>query len=308
MYAIFKDTVSIQGKDVSIRDVVNPPGMFENGLRVREYTAKDMLPLSGKLIPEFRGRRSIRDMFSKGPTSGITILSPTSQQQDFRGLDGNKASEEPNSQSSILSGNTQPSPRKTELEIPREIGSQRSSTGMKRAQPDKVSPKPLKRSKSGASPVQLKGQKSLMGFFKPKTDFQDTVQGTSLFQTAEYAENQEGGEEKIKQVDTKTSLFAAETGATKATSANADVLGTAESVHDPIVSKESWSKLFTKPPAPQCEGHGEPCKTMVTKKPGVNCGRSFWMCSKPIGPSGEKEKGTEWRCGTFIWCSDWNST
>jgi len=30
------------------------------------------------------------------------------------------------------------------------------------------------------------------------------------------------------------------------------------------------------------------------------------MCARPLGPTGEKEKGTEFRCGTFIWSSDWN--
>jgi len=78
-----------------------------------------------------------------------------------------------------------------------------------------------------------------------------------------------------------------------------------ETVHDPIVSKESWDTLFRKKAAPLCESHKEPCKSMVTKKKGENQGRSFWMCARPLGPSGQKEKGTEWRCGTFVWCSDW---
>ena len=71
-------------------------------------------------------------------------------------------------------------------------------------------------------------------------------------------------------------------------------------------AKKSWGKLFKKPVAPKCE-HGEPCKTMLTKKPGVNCGRSFWMCNRPLGPSGNKERNTQWRCQTFIWASDWDT-
>jgi AP endonuclease-2 len=46
---------------------------------------------------------------------------------------------------------------------------------------------------------------------------------------------------------------------------------------------------------------------LTTKKPGMNRGRSFWICPRPLGPSGEKERGTQWRCSTFIWASDWNS-
>ena len=78
-------------------------------------------------------------------------------------------------------------------------------------------------------------------------------------------------------------------------------------INDPVENKESWSKLFAKPVAPRCEGHDEPCITLLTKKPGINLGRSFWMCSRPLGPSGTKERNTQWRCQTFIWCSDWNS-
>ncbi|UPK90731.1 hypothetical protein LCI18_001666 [Fusarium solani-melongenae] len=70
------------------------------------------------------------------------------------------------------------------------------------------------------------------------------------------------------------------------------------------IEAESWSMLLGGRVVPRCE-HNEPCISLVTKKPGVNCGRSFYICPRPLGPSGEKEKGSEWRCGTFIWSSDW---
>jgi AP endonuclease-2 len=47
-------------------------------------------------------------------------------------------------------------------------------------------------------------------------------------------------------------------------------------------SKEGWTKLFSKRPPPRCEGHAEPCITLTTKKPGVNRGRQFWMCSRYV--------------------------
>ncbi|ETS03574.1 DNase I-like protein, partial [Trichoderma reesei RUT C-30] len=78
-------------------------------------------------------------------------------------------------------------------------------------------------------------------------------------------------------------------------------------VFDPILAKESWSKLLGKRKLPRCE-HNEPCISLVTKRPGVNCGMSFYICARPLGPSGEKERGSEWRCGTFIWSSDWNGS
>lgn len=73
-------------------------------------------------------------------------------------------------------------------------------------------------------------------------------------------------------------------------------------------TSSKWNNLFTRPAAPICEGHNEPCKTMLTKKKGTNQGRSFWMCARPLGPSGQKEKNTEWRCGTFIWATDWKGS
>ncbi|KAH6607330.1 family 1 AP (apurinic/apyrimidinic) endonuclease [Trichoderma cornu-damae] len=88
-----------------------------------------------------------------------------------------------------------------------------------------------------------------------------------------------------------------------------------DKVFDPIQAKESWSRLLGRRMLPRCE-HNEPCISLVTKKPGVNCagkltfatGRSFYICARPLGPSGEKEKDSEWRCGTFIWSSDWNGS
>jgi len=85
-------------------------------------------------------------------------------------------------------------------------------------------------------------------------------------------------------------------------------LRTDDSVVDPIVSKEDWTKLFTKKAVPRCESHQEPCISLTTKKPGMNRGRAFWICPRPLGPRGEKENGSQWRCPTFIWASDWNST
>ncbi|EED11556.1 conserved hypothetical protein [Talaromyces stipitatus ATCC 10500] len=66
---------------------------------------------------------------------------------------------------------------------------------------------------------------------------------------------------------------------------------TDETVIDPIVSKESWSKLFAKKATPKCEEYQEPCIMLTTKKPGVNCGQAFWMCSRPLDPTGQKHKG-----------------
>ncbi|CCX30259.1 Similar to DNA-(apurinic or apyrimidinic site) lyase 2; acc. no. P87175 [Pyronema omphalodes CBS 100304] len=45
---------------------------------------------------------------------------------------------------------------------------------------------------------------------------------------------------------------------------------------DQTDSKKKWSLLFTKKRPPVCDGHGEECIQLSTKKPGPNCGRAFW--------------------------------
>ncbi|CAK7222252.1 Class II abasic (AP) endonuclease [Sporothrix curviconia] len=103
----------------------------------------------------------------------------------------------------------------------------------------------------------------------------------------------------------------ANTPATTTTSTNDDndMWMTAEEVEAAFknldAAKASWSRLgLGQRQAPLCE-HGEPCKTFVTKKAGVNSGRSFYMCARPPGPLGKREKGTAWQCTTFVWCRDW---
>ena len=46
-------------------EVMTPGGMFSRGHRPERILAKDTLPISGKPIPEFDDRRSIRDMFRR---------------------------------------------------------------------------------------------------------------------------------------------------------------------------------------------------------------------------------------------------
>lgn len=220
----------------------------------------------------------------------------------------------------------------------REIASLSSSK--KRSALEASNQRSLKRSKSGtATPIQTpatgKGQQSLKGFLMAKNTaladpnipvaFEDT--GSQYFtsdhalQPAIDSETRHAAlssQEKLtklpinaspsstpaSQAPASTGTHSTQASPSKDFSSSQDT----DAIHDPIQSKESWLKLFTKPAPPLCEGHEEPCKTMLTKKNGMNRGRSFWMCARPLGPSGEKEKHTQWRCHTFIWCSDWNPT
>ena len=332
--------IVVDGTEANLLDLMNPEGMLSKGQRQREYSTKDILPLSGKLIPEFDGRRSIRDMFTRK-------LSRQPSTIDEPPVTAPKASSTSTPPENVKLPSLQPNMISTgPLSTTREssVGTASSvSAGKKRSSADTPSNKPLKRSKSGSTaptpPVPGKGQQSLKGFFKPKAitsnDASSTIAGEAATQVAI---NSNGGpispklqpaaqiiERPMNGVDAEQSSapLPLETASpiARSSQAGSDTIPsnanspsavkrapamTESPIHDPIASKESWSKLFTKPAAPRCEGHDEPCITLLTKKSGMNCGRSFWMCPRPLGPSGAKESNTQWRCHTFIWCSDWN--
>lgn len=328
----------IDGRDVDLLDVMNPAEMFVHGRRHREYSTKDILPLSGKLIPEFDGRRSIRDMFSRKPS----LLQQQSKDISFAdtALCGLPAySEPPLKVEQPVQGIHTIAANEPALHNITPKCVRPSDT--KRSLGEATNGRPLKRVKSGSTGTGTpatcsKGQQSLMGFFKPKATSSSTT-GIASPKTEmqpsqprwdkitpepefpQTAEDIEGGHipdmcrpktSPIASTRSTSPLLAEEANRTAETSPSGlgkDTPHSQDIVHDPIESKDSWSKLFTKPPAPRCEGHSEPCVSLVTKKSGINCGRSFWMCARPLGPTGVKERNTQWRCQTFIWCSDWNS-
>ncbi|KAF9888441.1 Class II abasic (AP) endonuclease [Aspergillus nanangensis] len=290
VYAILKDSVSCEEGQVHIRDIMNPAGIFVGGERRQEYDSKFILPTSGRLIPEFDKRRSIKDMFSRTATKVPSKASvfPNATQT---------ASTQPNASATGAASSDSP-----------------SAKGIVRKRSQRNDPIPaVKRSKSIPAPTQtsLGGQKTLQGFFKPKPPISTTPKSPST----QFPDNsmQTSGNPSIVPLESPTVLSSQleplpnirmpqgpSTNPTDAASKER------ETIIDPIVSKEDWGKLFTKKPTPRCEGHEEACISLQAKKPGINCGRSFWICSRPLGPSGQKEKGTEWRCSTFIWASDWN--
>lgn len=337
VYAVLKDTVFMNGLERNIRDVMNPSGMFLDGRRQREYSAtSDPLPSSGKLIPEFFGRQNIRDMFARKP-SLLQFQSNSTSSKEVDGPAVAAASQE-SSMTELLSqiNRTAEEPRDSTATVPT---SSLFAVGKKRSAPAMTGSKSTKRGKSGsataAPPVTGKGQQSLKGFFKPSATFGSNVAsviqeitvsqmsldndivGPVFRPVADLAETHPAPDvhREAASLDSAIDIprkVCAQPNSGESPSADASptssrrVIQFQENVHDPVESKESWSKLFTKPAAPRCEGHDEPCTSLLTKKPGMNLGRSFWMCPRPLGPSGAKEKNTQWRCQTFIWCSDWN--
>jgi len=193
-----------------------------------------------------------------------------------------------------------------------------NESNKKRPAPEPAGSRPFKRSQSGSnilgSLTPAKGQQSLKGFFKPKASVQsvneevDKGDGGNASPLADVGfQNPSMSLGQNSMLSTglcSTSLEAklchSPAGTPHSTplqsSSKSPLNSTApepppppdtqqvsppspENIHDPIVSKESWSRLFTKPAAPRCE-HEEPCKTMKTKKTGFNCGREFWMCAR----------------------------
>lgn len=340
VYAIIKDIVDIDGVAVHIKDIVNPPGMFKNSDRIREWNNKDLLPTSAKLIPEFDRRRNIREMFAKKPSlptaeysTGVSKDEEVEKSLEFQRPNAAipPATEDaivPSRKLSASNGRTLMGGTSPDSPIHNAVsrtGEQISPKANGKRSAESSSSRALKRSKAGGSSAtqvasnkgQLaKGQSSLKGFFKPK----NMASGSSALSAADDGDSQESSSATILSTsstfttslstpaDSQTASLPLAPGADENSGMESPSktfkMEDQEDVIDPIVAKESWSKLLSKRVVPRCE-HNEPCVSYLTKKPGVNCGRSFYMCPRPLGPSGQKERGSQWRCGTFIWSSDW---
>ncbi|KAK1671914.1 DNA lyase [Colletotrichum godetiae] len=350
VYAVMNDVVTTDGKESSVLDLMNPSGVFHDGKRLREWSQKDLLPLSAKLIPEFDRRRNIRDMFMKKPApkpAPSPVSTPleshsllteddsdypvtTQETQDLDASQATTATEDApaTSQAPMHSSAAKLPPPKPTTSF--SSSSQTTNPLVKRPAESAASAKRTpKKSKTNESDG--KAQSTLMGFFKPKNPSPQTQsspaeagasrtnQPPSPF-TKNKAAGVKGGSANgpiralsgLSETAGPLPAGTAESpggGGGKDTSPPSSSAKpfetTSEKVFDPIEVKESWSKFnLGKRVVPKCE-HGEPCISFQTKKPGVNCGRSFFICARPLGKSGEKEKGTEWRCPTFIWSSDW---
>lgn len=291
VYATISDIVDCDGTRVHIEDVMNPHGMFKDGVRQRGWSPKDLLPTSAKLIPEFDRRRSIRDMFSKkAAPSAITSSTPP----------------QPSNEEAIVSAD--PAPGKAnndstqDSQIPTSSQPRKVSNSTASVTPQKPPP-PKREAESSSSPArpQKKGkvsfnrenssksgsgfsQRSLKGFFKPKTP-------ASGAGPVSESDNGDDTSPDPPNIDIKlpagpgTKQGSQSGGIGNETTTENDMVGgpngdskpsnsSDEKVFDPIEAKESWSKLLGKRVVPKCE-HGDDCQMLVTKKSGINCGMYF---------------------------------
>ena len=302
-----RDQVHVDGEVRHITDLVNPPGMFVNGTRKQEWCFKNLLPMSGKLITEFDRRRNIRDMFSRKPS---LLTSRSSAGFEEEGFEKTLAPLPLSTTTSNSEATTVPkkdlaavteAPPSESANLVRTAVSKRPQNA---AAPMLATKRTKLTSQNALTNGSSKGQKSLNGFFLAKAGPSTGLDGAreNLISVIE-KETRSRSMSLATSNDTVLSSPPEQEPPSQPSPSRSIVSGTSD-VIDPIVSKESWGKLFSKPAVPRCD-HNEPCKTMLTKKKGTNCGRSFWMCARPLGPSGDKEKNSQWRCHTFIWASDW---
>ncbi|RFU34479.1 hypothetical protein B7463_g1890, partial [Scytalidium lignicola] len=252
VYAVLKSKVTINGDEVDIRDLMSKD-MFKDGIRLRHWSPKDLLPTSAKLIPEFDRRRSIRDMFAKKPSLTMDEGSPANTDSIDKNEDRIQARD---IETTVMGGDgfdelyKKEDSQQSRYATP--IQSQQSATeslsaSLKRSRSTFVSRAP-KRAKSKAALTATKsqpgkGQSSLKGFFKPKGSPDGTSQSSAS-------------------VDPDLTLLSSTATSPQVTglvhsgpdSAEDDTLSpdtldlpNQEDVKDPIAAKESWSRLLGNP-------------------------------------------------------------
>ncbi|TFK64761.1 DNase I-like protein [Pluteus cervinus] len=78
---------------------------------------------------------------------------------------------------------------------------------------------------------------------------------------------------------------------------------------DPVIA---WTTLMAPIQPPDCLVHGEPAKEFTVMKPGPNKGKTFFICSRPVGPGYDagrsfrlrEEVDHQWKCNFFKWSSE----
>jgi AP endonuclease 2 len=135
----------------------------------------------------------------------------------------------------------------------------------------------LSRTVKGPSKDPSPGQRSMADFFKTQTQTATDARSQS--------ESLESESDAVEPISADVEAFIAEASESKATQ---------------DVSKSQWTSIFTKKGPPLCDAHGLPCIELVTKKPGPNLGRRFWICSKPVGPGYDNGKSSTLTCFDLI--------
>jgi AP endonuclease 2 len=300
VFADFHDRVTLEDGEVAFADIMNPPGSFVDGERTEEWKLQDAPSLSAKKMPEFDKRRNIMSMFSASKSPAKLPIKSTPEDSTPPGR-------------SSLADTASSANFDTETSQTTNEGTELVSVKRKVSLPTKE--RPAKKQKPEIKTQNSNGQQSLKGFFKMKekevpgvphehehTEKVDSFVSNGI--SSAKTQSTTGSLDDLPPPSNSATTPPPIDATSPAPTASPSPSEISNQLAANEASQKSWNVLFTKPAAPMCD-HNEPCKTMLTKKKGSNQGRSFWMCARPLGPSGEKETGTQWRCGTFIWCSDW---
>jgi AP endonuclease-2 len=224
-------------------------------------------------------------MFSK------VAAQPSSSLQAKNALNTHPISNTPGTSFTAISGSTQCDPAvSASLGTTRELSSSQKSLSL-------VGP-PTKRQKivpSGppgkkpvnATPKKSHGQQSLTSFFKKQTSTEES--STTSSEPSSSRQSPKGPsasisstnvDAELQDVDSIQNSYIDEALTESGLMMSFQEEEGAFPLIDPIESKDKWSQLFTRPAVPRCEAHNEPCIKLITKKPGPNVGRAFWMCSR----------------------------
>ena len=169
-----QDDVNHINTPVPLLDIMNPEGLFKEGVRRRDHALKDICAFSARLLPEFDKRQSIKAMFSRKPSFKPTetlgentlpsnvALTPDLYSQSTTSFDKTTAEE------MITSADSAPIPSQGTVSTAT-VGSAPASPDRKRASSGTSSARLAKKAKASpsnaTSPTPAKGQQSLKGFF-----------------------------------------------------------------------------------------------------------------------------------------------
>ncbi|KDQ51066.1 hypothetical protein JAAARDRAFT_164138 [Jaapia argillacea MUCL 33604] len=308
---LFDEITSESGETVVLQEVMK----FGDGREVPRLAAKYWNEFSGKqkLLSSFFGKRSNVDPEVPPPIESMgaaVIPSPP----------GSTHTQTPND----LSNSSSPAP------IPSSSSQPEPSQSLPEPPSQSKPLKPLKRKKSPDPTLHFtkgkklkSGQTKLNTFFaKPKARTAPTpknpVSNSHSHETSKTItiDDESTGEDSIplSQVDADYRL-ACELSAME-DEGQGTILSQGElasaSASSSSESKAAWSQLFARVEPPNCTIHGEPAKLFTVNKPGPNKGKTFFLCSRPVGPGYDKGKSERlreevdhrYKCNYFKWASE----
>ncbi|RAR00540.1 wd and tetratricopeptide repeat-containing protein [Stemphylium lycopersici] len=280
VYAAMKDKVLLLSKSATggieqeahILDLMNPAGMFKDGVRQRDYDAvKDVPPLSGKLLNEFTKRRNIRDMFNMKPaaapkatpTSSPIITDPSPSAEAKVVHTSNKTEESMDRDLELALEASRADMYASTNGKPPSSQSPLKPAEKRRASGSGSPAKTVKRGKSSAPATaskNTKGQQSLKGFFQTRSKPPDPNPSIDAPAPSPSASPSTSTDPPSQSTIIDTAPAPPSPPPPSTESFDSDPRASQEA------SRETWTKLFSKKPAPRCE-HGEPCVIFTTKKP-----------------------------------------